>query len=114
MGDRALSAVIKTLVFGSRVPATNPIQSPLISAETVADAAILVCPLLVLILLLAYHRVQKQIMRALCEWVDDSYINLSQPSSNMALRFEGIRQEILVKVKDMWKGSPSRSLHLFR
>ncbi|KIL56589.1 hypothetical protein M378DRAFT_16983 [Amanita muscaria Koide BX008] len=93
MGDRALSSVIKALVFGSHVPETD--ESPLIPAEIVADAAILV-------------------MRALCEWVDKSYIDLSKPSSNMALRFENIRKEILAKVKVMWKGSPSRSFHLFQ
>jgi hypothetical protein len=53
-------------------------------------------------------------MRALCEWVDVSYVDLSRPSSNMALRFEDLRKEILVKVKDMWKGSTSRPLHHFQ
>lgn len=52
-------------------------------------------------------------MRALCEWVDESYIDLSKPSSNVALLFENIK-EILAKVKVMWKGSPSRSFYLFQ
>ena len=41
MGDVALSSVIKMLVFGLCVPETD--ESPLIPAEIVADAAILVC-----------------------------------------------------------------------
>jgi hypothetical protein len=40
MGDKALSSVIRTLVFGSQVPAAN--KNPLIPADVVTDAAILV------------------------------------------------------------------------
>ena len=53
-------------------------------------------------------------MRALCEWVDESYVDLSKPSSNVALQFENIKKEILAKVKITWKGSPSRSFHFFQ
>jgi len=114
MGDGALSSVIKTLVFGSRVPEAD--ESPLIPAEIVADAAILVratpsSPLSANRLLRSKF---KQVMRALCERVDKFYVNLSQPSSDMALRFENIRKEILAKVKATWEGSPSRSFHLFQ
>jgi hypothetical protein len=52
-------------------------------------------------------------MRALCEWVDGSYVDLSQPTSNMALKLEKIREEILEKIKGAWNGSLSMSFHLF-
>jgi hypothetical protein len=52
-------------------------------------------------------------MRALCEWVDKSYVDLSQPTSNMVLQFEKIREEILEKAKGVWNGSSSQPFHLF-
>jgi hypothetical protein len=44
--------------------------------------------------------------------VGESFVDLSQPSSGMALRFENIRREILEKLSPLWN-SPSKSLQLF-
>ncbi|KAN0141542.1 hypothetical protein V8E53_000004, partial [Lactarius tabidus] len=79
-GDQALSSVLKTLLAGEN----KTEKGALISAGLVADAATL-------------------IVRALCEWADGSYVDLSQPTCNMALQLEKIRQDILEKIKSTWK-----------
>lgn len=52
-------------------------------------------------------------MRALSEWVGDAYVDLSQPSSEMALQLENIHLQILTKAKVIWKDSLSYPLHMF-
>lgn len=44
-------------------------------------------------------------MKALCEWSGQSYVDMSRPTSQMALRLQTIREDIVKKVEGVWGDS---------
>ena len=111
LGDKALSSVIRIFLANTCQKETE--ASTLISAEVVADAATLVCTLISCIST-NWLMHPWQIMRALCKWVNESYLDLSKPNTITALQFEEIRGDILENIKGAWNGSHSKPFQLFQ